>query len=49
MRDLRPDEINHVYGGTRSGTGKRGHTDKKSDKRTDRRTDKRTDKKHRTA
>jgi hypothetical protein len=42
MRDLRPDELNHVYGGT-AATGKR--TDRKTDKHTDRRTDKKTDRK----
>jgi len=41
MRDLRPDELGHVYGGNLP----RG-TDKKTDKKvSDKKTDKRTDKK----
>jgi hypothetical protein len=40
MRDLRQDELSHVYGGLQP----KGGSDKKTDKHTDRHTDKHTDK-----
>jgi hypothetical protein len=48
MRDLRQDELSHVYGGGVKGTDNQKKTDHKADGRSDRKTDRKTDQHKRT-